>query len=73
MEKTQVSYTSKGIKIKKANGDQFEIPIVNMTVSESEERRGNRIIKASNRQQGSKFFRPTNSLLGYSYNESFKN
>jgi hypothetical protein len=61
-----------GIRVTKGNGDEVDIPVVDATRSEDHRRLVRAIEKASNMQRGSKYFKPSYSVLGYSYNISRK-
>jgi hypothetical protein len=67
-----VEQVLRGIKITKyidgKEDDAFVIPVVDVRRGEDSRRRVNEIIKQQNIQRGSKFFKPSYSVLGRSYN-----
>lgn len=52
--------------------ESFTIPVVDVRRSDDQRRKANQILKAANIHKGSKFFSPSYSWLGYSYNVSRK-
>lgn len=58
-----------GIAVETEKGDKFVIPVVSTARNESAVKQ---IEKAANIARGSKFMRPSYSVLGYSYNRSYK-
>lgn len=60
-----------GIKVESHN-ETFTIPIVDVTKSYSQRERAEEMIKENNIQRGSRFFKPSFSVLGHSYNNSRK-
>lgn len=60
-----------GIKVSTIS-ETFVVPIIDATKSFSQRERANEQIKANNIQRGSKFFAPSYSAWGYSYNVSRK-
>lgn len=60
-----------GIKVE-THDDEFTIPVVDVRVSPEQRKRAERILKASRTQTGSKFMKPSYSMMGYSYNVSRK-
>lgn len=77
MKKTVVTALTKEIDGKKelvgynvkTHDDEFRIPVVNGVRNPQEAKE---MQKALNIQTGSKFFKPSYSVLGYSYNNSRK-
>lgn len=65
-----------GIKVSKFNDnvkdDEFVIPVVNVKNGEASREKANNIIKQVNRQMGSKFMRPSYSVIGGCYQNSHK-
>lgn len=52
--------------------EEFVIPVVDVRKSDKHRERAARMQKAVNIKNGSKFFKPTYSGMGYSYNTSMK-
>lgn len=79
--KTKISHLTKefvpgektlvGIKVETGN-EKFTIPVVDVRTSDRHRERVEEIIKQSNISRGSKFFNPSYSGMGYSYNLSMK-
>lgn len=60
-----------GIKVESSK-ETFTIPIVDVRNGFSQRERADEMIKQENIQRGSKYFSPSTSLMGYSYNNSMK-
>lgn len=61
-----------GIRATSRKDGEFIIPVVDVRRGQDARWKANSIIKASSIQQGSKYFRQSFSLMGYSYNKSMK-
>jgi hypothetical protein len=77
MKKTEVTHLHNnknqlvGIKVK-TDLETFTVPVLDVRRSEDERQIVEKFIKAERSHSGSKFFKPSYSLLGYSYNISKK-
>lgn len=64
-----------GMRVQKFNNgvldDQFDIPVLDVRRSEEERRRVGRILKSSSK--GSLYMKPSFSVMGRSYQTSYKN
>lgn len=79
MKKTKVTHLRSNDETKRSyvikvdtHDDSFRIPVVDVRDGEKAREMATSIQKARNVAQGSKFFQPSFSLLGYSYNHSAK-
>lgn len=81
MKKTKVTHLTReftegintlvGIQVE-TEEDKFVIPVVDVRISPEARKKAESIIKNNRAEQGSKFFRPSFSVLGRSYNVSQK-
>ena len=60
-----------GIKVQTLD-ETFTIPIIDVRNGYSQRERAEEMVKANSIQNGSKYFKPSYSVLGYSYNNSRK-
>lgn len=77
MKKTKVSLLTREGKLShrikvETHDDSFTIPVIDVRDGEIAREQAADIIKSRNIAQGSKFFSPSFSLHGYSYNHSMK-
>lgn len=54
------------------NEDEFIVPVLYSTRSDSERAIVNNQIRLNNKNKGSKFMKPSFSVMGHSYQESYK-
>lgn len=82
MKKTTVTHLTReftpgtttlvGIQVETEEDGKFVIPVVDVRVSPAARQKAESILKNSRASQGSKFFSPSFSVLGRSYNVSQK-
>lgn len=61
-----------GYKITKQDEKPFTVPVIDVRRNEDQRRLAEYVIKQNNAQRGSRYFKPSYSILGYSYNVSRK-
>ncbi len=70
-EYTEGNKTLVGIKVEKED-ETFVVPVIDVRTSDNYRKAVQQFVKEGNATRGSRFMRPSYSVLGYSYNGSHK-